>query len=199
MEGRKIASGPGDSAILFLPLAMKNAGADYAAVTKESADSSALLGLLLQGKIDGHTSFLTTARILGAVVEKTGKTPVFVHYGKDLGMYGSVIFAREEFLTEKPEVAKRTFEAIECAYNAAREDPDMIGDTLVAEFAEKKRDAEMAAVEAGLGSIFGTDSYEKYGFGWDMDRLTRTYENTMLVQGGDATADPADFIYVVPE
>ncbi len=196
LEGRKLASGPGDAAILMLPLAMGEAGGDIGKVETEKADFSALLGLLLQGKIDGHTTFLTTASVLSAVVENAGKSPKFIHFGKDLNMYGSVLFANEQFLAERPDVAKRAVEAVQCVLTAARDNPDAAVDALVSAFPEKKRAAELAAINGGIKLIFGSDAYQANGFDWDAGRTKTTFDNTMRSQGASETfGAPSDFIH----
>ena len=196
LEGRKLASGPGDAAIQMLPLAMEMSGGDIGAVKSEKADFSALLGLLLQGKIDGHTTFLTTSKILSAVVSKTGKKPKFIHFGKDLNMYGSVLFASEKFLAERPQVAKKAVDAVQCALQAAQKNPDAAVDALKAKFPEKKREAELAAVAGGIELIFDSEAYKANGFAWDEARIKTTYTNTMRSQGDDTKfGKSSDFVH----
>jgi NitT/TauT family transport system substrate-binding protein len=197
LEGRSLASGPGDSAILMLPLAMKMAGADYSKIEHQKADFSALLGLLLQGKIDSHTTFLTTGRILQNVVNKTGKKAEFIHFGNSLGIYGSTIFANEKFLKERPGVARKVIKAVQCTYLAARKDPEATADALLGEFPEKKRGAEMASIHGGIDLVFNTETYKRSGFDWAMDQVQKTYESTMQAQGRKATGDASRFLHIV--
>lgn len=196
LEGRKLASGPGDAGILMLPLAMELAGGDFAKVEAEKADFSALLGLLLQGKIDGHTTFLTTSKVLSAVVIKAGKTPKFIHFGKDLNMYGSVLFANEQFLSERPDVARKAVEAVQCALEAARKNPDSAVDALMEKFPEKKREAELAAIAGGIELIFNSDAYAANGFAFDEARTKTTFTNTMRSQNKDAAfGSSSEFVH----
>ena len=183
LEGLKLAAGPGDSNIQLLPYAMELAGADFKKVEAERADFSALLGLLLREKVDAFTTFLTTAQILKAVAKGAGKEVAFYHYGRDLKIYGSVIFATDEFLKERPEVAKRLMAGMKCAYEAARADPDAAADALLAEYPSKKRGAEMASISGGIILTFGAETYQEHGFDWDMDRVARTFGLALTAQG----------------
>ena len=185
LEGLKLAAGPGDSNIQILPHAMQLAGADFEKVHTERADFSALLGLLLQEKVDVFTTFLTTAQILKTVSMKAGKEVAFYHYGKDLNVYGSVVFATDDFLKTRPDVAMRLMDGMQCAYEAARADLDAAADALLAEFPSKKRDAELAAIRGGSILTFEADAYGKHGFAWDMDRVARTFELSLKAQGED--------------
>ena len=186
LEGLKLAAGPGDSNIQLLPYAMQLAGADFNKVQAERADFSALLGLLLREKVEAFTTFLTTAQILKAVAKSAGKEVAFYHYGRDLKIYGSVIFATDEFLKERPEVAKRLVAGMKCAYEAARADPDAAADALLAEYPSKKRDAELASIRGGMILTFGAETYKTHGFDWDMDRIARTFELALTAQGEKA-------------
>ena len=162
---------------------MQLAGADFTKVKAERADFSALLGLLLQEKVDAFTTFLTTAQILKTVSRSAGKDVAFYHYGRDLKIYGSVIFATDKFLNERPDVAKRLIAGMECAYEAARADPDAAVDALLAEFPSKKRDADLASIRGGIILTFEADTYGKHGFNWDMDRVARTFQLALTAQG----------------
>tara|TARA_R110000751_G_scaffold95381_7_gene186510 strand:+ start:24018 stop:24995 length:978 start_codon:yes stop_codon:yes gene_type:complete len=195
LEGRVLAHGPGDSAIQMLPIAMENAGADLSKVKTETVDFSALLGLLIQGKSDAQTTFMTTGRILQNVLKKAGKEGTLIHFGEDLDMYGSVVFASHTFLDTRPEVAARANKALQCAYLKGKDDPVTIADALLAEFPEKKRDAEEASIEAALDLVFDNDVFKANGFTWDMERVNATFKNAKQAQGETASGDASQFIH----
>ena len=183
LEGLKLAAGPGDSNIQMLPYAMQLAGADFKKVKAERADFSALLGLLLREKVEAFTTFLTTAQILKAVSKSAGKEVAFYHYGRDLKIYGSVIFATDKFLKERPAVAKRLMAGMKCAYETARANPDAAADALLAAFPSKKRGAELASIRGGIILTFGAGTYKTHGFDWDMDKVARTFQLALTAQG----------------
>jgi len=195
LEGRVLSHGPGDSAIQMLPIAMQNAGADLSKVETQTVDFSALLGLLIQGKSDAQTSFLTTARILQNVLAGAGKEGKVIHFGQDLDMYGSVVFATQDFLNERPEVAARAAKALQCAYSKGNENPASAADALLAEFPEKKRAAEEASIAAAQQLIFGNATHEANGFSWDMQRVQTTFKNAKMAKGEDASGDATQFIH----
>ena len=183
LEGLKLAAGPGDSNIQMLPYAMQLAGADFKKVKAERADFSALLGLLLREKVEAFTTFLTTAQILKAVSKSAGKEVAFYHSGRDFEIYGSVIFATDTFLKERPAVAKRLMAGMKCAYEAARANPDAAADALLAAFPSKKRGAELASIRGGIILTFGAGTYKTHGFEWDMDKVARTFQLALTAQG----------------
>lgn len=195
LEGKKLGSGPGDVTTKMLPVAMEAQGADFSKVERETADYSALFGLLLQGRTDANTTFLTTAHILDSVAKRAGKEVSFIHFGKDLDMYGQVVFANGKFLAERPDVAHKVIEATECVFEAIRVQPDIGLDALLAEFPEKKRDAEMASVSGGLDLIFNNETFAEHGFAWDDERVLNTFRNVSKAQGLDAEGDPLSVIY----
>ena len=95
----------------------------------------------------------------------------------------SVIFATDQFLGERPDVAKRLVAGMKCAYEAARADPDAAADAPLAEFPSKKRAADLASIRGGIILTFESETYQKHGFDWDMDRVARTFELALTAQG----------------
>lgn len=195
LEGRKLAHGPGDSAIQMLPIAMEKSGADLSKVETLTADFSALLGLLIQGKSDAQTTCLTTGRILQNVLKNVGKDGKLIHFGNELDMYGSVVLANQAFLDESPEVAARVVKALQCSYAKANDDPSTAADALLGEFPEKKRPAEEASIAAALELIFTNDVFEANGFAWDLERVETTVRNAKRAKGEEASGDGSQFIH----
>jgi len=198
LEGRSLASAPGDSTVVMLPLAMKETGADFSKVGRMSADVSALFGLLMQGKTDAITTFMTTGNILQGIASSSGKQLDLIHFGADLDIYGSAIFANEKFIQSKPDVVARVVKAGECIYEKARENLGSSVDALMAAFPTKKRPNEQAAAEAGLDLVFDNATYREHGFSWDMAKVQSTFEKSLEAQGLPVSGHGADYVVKQP-
>lgn len=198
LEGHKLASAPGDSTVVMLPLAMTDAGADFSEVERMSADVSALFGLLMQGKTDAITTFMTTGKILQGIASSAGRQLDLIHFGADLGIYGSVIFANQSFIGSKPDIVARVVKAGECIYEKARANPDSVVDALMEAFPTKKRENEAAAAKAGLSLVFDNATFKEHGFSWDMARVERTLKMSLEAQGLTASGSGADYVVQQP-
>lgn len=198
LEGHKLASAPGDSTVTMLPLAMKDVGADFSKVERMSADVSALFGLLMQGKADAITTFMTTGNILRGIASASGKQLDLIHFGADLGIYGSVIFANKSFIESKPDVAARVVKAGKCVLEKAHANPEAAVDALMEAFPTKKRENEDAGAKAGLSLVFDNATYKEHGFSWDMAKVERTFERSLEAQGLSASGTGADYVVQQP-
>lgn len=183
LEGKRLAAGPGDSNIKVLPYAMTLQDADFSKVDFESVDFSALLGMLLRGQIDAFTTFKTTGDILAPVAQEAGRPVDFFHYGKDLGVYGPVIFAGSEVLKNDPELVERFRSAAECSYLAAHNDPQGALDSLMTAFPDRTSASEMAGIEAGIENMFDPAVYDVAGFNWIPDRVAQTIDFALSAEG----------------
>ena len=188
LEGRKLVNAPGDSTVLLLPAAMKEAGADFSRVQNEKVDATALFGLLMQGQADAMTTFTTTGAVLRGVAANVGRDLKLIHFGADLDIYGSTIFAGEK-IAGNADLVGRFAAAAKCVLEAARENPASAVDALLAAYPEKERDAEMASANAVMDLIFDNDTYQANGFGWDMDKVQRTFELSLESQGLEPEGD----------
>lgn len=173
LENKTLGVGPGDSVFQMLPYVMEREGGDIRKVKVEQVDFSALLGMLVQQRIDAFTTFRSTAAILSVNVEKMGKNVSFYHFGSKLENYGLVLFGNTRFLAEKSDIAQKVIKGLQCAYTLARKDPDGVVDALLEKFPDRKRDVEMASVKVGIEETFPAYVFDKYGFAWDPARVDR--------------------------
>jgi ABC-type nitrate/sulfonate/bicarbonate transport system substrate-binding protein len=171
---------------------MKRAGADFSKVKIEQADFSALLGLLLQDRVDGILSFTTTGAVLAVAAAKAGHELEFYHYGKDIGTYGSVFFGAERFFQEKPDTARSVVKALECSYRAANEDVEAAATAFVARFPEKDREDVIVGAKAMSQIVFDTETFTANGFTWDEERLKNTLKLALEAQGIDGEVKEVD-------
>lgn len=196
LENKTLGAGPGDSVFQVLPYATAREGGDFKKVNVEQVDFSALLGMLLQKRLDAFTTFRSTAAILDTSAESMGRKVAFYHFGKKIDAYGLVLFANTGFLTEKPDVAQRVIEGLQCAYTLARNDPDGVVDALLEEFPDRKRAVELASVKVGIDETFQNDAFDKHGFSWDPDRVRRNLEFTLSAHGLDPSrVDVSDIVW----
>lgn len=192
LEGLTIAAGPGDSNLQVLPIIMKRAGADFSKVKIEQADFSALLGLLLQDRVNAILSFKTTGSVLAVAAANAGRELDFYHYGKDIGTYGMVFFGSERFLQEKPDTARRVAKGLECAYQAAYKDSEAAVAAFLARFPEKNREDVVVGARAASQLIFDTETFAANGFNWDEGRLKNTLKLALEAQGINSEVKKVD-------
>jgi NitT/TauT family transport system substrate-binding protein len=195
LEGRKLASAPGDAGIVLLPIAAKKAGVDFDKINRTSADPAALAGLLIQGKVDAITSYVTTAAVLRGVAQAAGKDLRLIEFGKDLDIYSNSLLTSDSMIKAKPGLVKRLRDAVECAYKATRDHTEEAIATMAAVVPGMDKAREMNSAKAGLQLIFGNPSFEKSGFAWDMDRVKRTLDVTKQSQGLRSDTDAASLVY----
>ena len=198
LEGRSLAAGPGDSNIQALPYAMKLAGGDFSKVKFEQADFSALLGMLMQGRVDSFTTFDGTAGVLIPIAAAAGREVNFYNYGGGLHIYGLALFANSIWLADHRDLARRVVEGAQCAYLDGRAHPEAALDAMLAEFPDRKRDVEMAGIQSGIGAMFAPEVFDKYGFGWNAERVANTLSFNMAAHGFTEVKVKAEDLVAAP-
>ncbi|MDF2114443.1 ABC transporter substrate-binding protein [Roseiarcaceae bacterium H3SJ34-1] len=190
LEGRSLASGPGDGGVLMVPLAMKNDGGDGSKIEYRTIEPSALAGSLLQGRVDSILSYVTTAAGIDAVAKKSGLSIRTLDFGKDLGIYGDAFFASEDMIKTNPGLVARFQKAVDCSYRGAQKDQEGAVKAMVAAAPEMEFERELMLAKIGWGLIFNSTSP---ALKWDAERLKRTAEATAASQSLQTVPDPATF------
>jgi NitT/TauT family transport system substrate-binding protein len=187
LEGKALAAGPGEGGSLIIPLAMRNEGGDMSKVDQRTVEPAALAGALLQGQVDGIISYTTTAVGIGMMAKPTGKSLRTLDFGKNLGIYGDVIFATDQRTQENADLVNRFRDAVRCSYEAARKNPEAAVAVMTKKFPEMVGDREVVLAKVGFGLIFDSPSP---ALAWDIDRVKRTVDVTKGAQNlpGDIDA-----------
>lgn len=194
-EGKTIAAAPGDSTVQVLPLAFQSAKADFAKVKVQSVEASTLTGLLLQGKVDGITTFVTSAILINKAAAQVGKTVEALPFGADLGIYSNSVFTSDKLLAENPGLVARFRKGAICAFDktSANLVPAMEAMNRAVTGIDVPLHAEVATL-AMKQLVYGAAAHKKAGFGWDLDTVARTVDIATKAQGLTSTLPASDFV-----
>jgi NitT/TauT family transport system substrate-binding protein len=194
LEGRTIAHAPGDSGIKILPVAFRQAGADFGKVKVETVEAATLSGLLIQGQVDAITTFVSTARLINAAAEKVGKSVVTVNFAADLGVYSNALLTSDALAAGNPDLVGRFREAAICSLEAARADPQAAVEAMNAVVGGLDVPLHVATAKLSLPLVFDDPKFAASGFGWNMDGVAATLAVARTAQGVETALTPADFI-----
>lgn len=191
LEGRKVGAAPGDSSIILLPIAMKQAGADFTKIQKVTADSGALTGLLLQGNVDADTTYVTSGITIVDAGKSVGKDVQLINFGQHLGIYSNALFTSDDLLEKNPGLAKRFKEGAVCAFDGAHANLDRAVAALVAQVGGLDVASQRPIAVVALSLAYDSPAYKKAGFGWDTDQVARTLAILTEAQGVSTDLAPA--------
>ena len=111
LVGKTVATAKGSVSELLFPAYAKLAGLDASKVTMQGAQTTALNGLMAQGKVDALSTFLLSQGALKTVAKKDITVMPYSEYLSDL--FGNAIIAREELIeSDKDTVQKFTAAAM---------------------------------------------------------------------------------------
>ncbi len=198
LEGHSIGSSVGNAAMTFLPVGMEIVGGDLSKVIIETADGSALNGLLLGGQIDALASYVTSTVMLQSMAEQAGKKVRSIGYGDALDIYNASLFTSDAMIAENPELVARFVKAAQCTYNAARANPEAALDAMVAGTEGMDRATQVNSVPFSMNFAFNNPTFEKNGYAWDLARVTHNIEIVAKVTPDMPIVAAEDVVYVVP-
>jgi len=194
LEGKTVASAPGDSGIQILPVAFEQAGADFAKVKTQTVEPATLAGLLIQGKVDAITTYVTTAMIINRSAEQAGKSVSTINFGADLGVYSNSVLASDALIESNPDLVKRFREAAICAYDGAKGNLPAAVKAMDAAVTGMDIPLHTAIAETALPLVYDSPAYKKSGFGWDPAGVAATLSVAAKSQGITTDADPMSFV-----
>jgi NitT/TauT family transport system substrate-binding protein len=195
LEGKKVATTPGNSHSLFFPLVARRNGVNPDKVGWTTVDPTAMAPMLIAGKVDGAVFYETHHYYINKQAEREGKKIVplrFSDYGFKINSW--VIFATEQTLKEKPDLMRRFLRASQKAIQWANTNREEVAKL------HNQRHPEVAADDA-LGSLRTMLSYtinddaKRVGFGrFDKEQLANTYKVVADAQKLDPAVDPQSFV-----
>jgi NitT/TauT family transport system substrate-binding protein len=111
IEGKKVAFTPGDAPRRMFPAFAKASGIDESKVSWLSVDPNSKNAVLLNHQTDGMVTYLFTLPVLQKAAQNGDQVGTFVYgdYGADF--YSNGIGAMEDYVKEKPEVARNFVQA----------------------------------------------------------------------------------------
>jgi NitT/TauT family transport system substrate-binding protein len=106
IEGKKIAFTPGDSPRRMFPAFAKASGIDESKVSWLSVDPNSKNAVLLNHQTEGMVTYIFTLPVLQKAAQNGDQVGAFVYGDFGADFYSNGIGAMEEYLKEKPTVAR---------------------------------------------------------------------------------------------
>ncbi len=194
LEGKKVASAPGDAGMQFLPIGMQIAGADFSKITKMGVDPATLVGLLIQGKIDAITTYVTTGISVNEAAMQVGRKIRMIPFGQALQIYNVSLFSSDALIQSNPDLVARMIAAAKCSFDKAREHPEASIDAIVDQVSGLQRESQTNLVPASYQLAFDNPFFKANGFAWNDERVAHTVAIVKEAQGIEAPLDPANFV-----
>ena len=195
LEGKKVATTPGNSHSLYFPLVARRNGVNPDKVAWTTVDPTAMASLLIAGKVDGAVFYETHHYYINKQAQREGKKIIplrFSDYGFKINSW--VIYATEQTLKDKPDLVRRFLRASQKAIqwaNANQDEAARLHNQLHPE----------VAVDDALGSLRTMMSYtvtedaKRVGFGkFDPEQLANTYKVVADSQQLDPAVAPQSFV-----
>lgn len=190
LEGKTVATQPGNAMLLYLPLIARSNGFDFAKINVTNVEAAAMAGLLLQGRVDAAAFFATNVDFInrqGAQIGKKVKALRYADYG--LRIYGQCMAATTQMIAEKPDMLVRFLRATFKSRLFGRDNPEETVALHVKTFAEVNPADALLSLKAALPYMFNEITTED-GLGkFNMDRLKATYLTVAESQGLDMGFD----------
>lgn len=199
LEGRSIGSSVGNAAMQYLPLGLELVGADRSKIEEVTAESSALNGLLLQGRVDALASYVTSTVQIQAIAENAGKKVRSIGYGDMLDIYNASLFTSDKMIAEHPDLVARVVKGAQCTYDAARANPDAAIDAMVAGVEGMQRETQVKSVPFSMNFAFNNAVFQANGYKWNLDRVNHNIEVVDKVSPLGKTLTAQDVVYSVAE
>ncbi len=175
--GAKIAASQTDSARVILPIIYEQHDLDASQLQWETADPSVYIALLSNGQAD-----LMTASLDGDVpmLERTLGQRDEIHFASFSGwgydVFGYLLIARNDRLSEDPESAKRFAEATRKAVEYAIDNPEETAEIMVKYNPTLNYDTTLAQWQQSIKAI-RTPFVEEHGYGAATEaRVQRTID-----------------------
>jgi NitT/TauT family transport system substrate-binding protein len=195
LEGRSVASAPGDAGMQFLPIGMKIAGADFAKIKQISSEPATLAGLLIQGKVDALTSYVTSAMSIDQAAMQVGKKTRAIAFGQQLNIYNAALFTSDKLIAEHPDLVKRFYTGAACSYDKSQKNVDAALDAMVAQVSGMTRESQADLTVFSYKLAFDSPTFKQHGYKWYAPRVAHTVEIVREGQGITQEVDPASVVY----
>jgi NitT/TauT family transport system substrate-binding protein len=195
LEGKKVATTPGNSHSLYFPLVARRNNVNPDKVTWATVDPTAMAAMLIAGKVDGAVFYETHHYYINKQAQRDGKKIIplkFSDYG--FKIYSWVLYANEQSIKEKPDLMRRfvraSHKAVQWA-NANREEVAKLHSQTHPEVAE---DDALGSLRTML-SYTVTEDAKRLGVGkFDREQLANTYKVVADAQSLDPKIDPQSFV-----
>ncbi len=182
LVGKKLGAPVGDAPRRLWPVFAAAVGIAPDSVEWVTMEPKLRETFLLQKQVDAISGFTTTFKPnLSKAGKKDADLVVFDFKDNGLPMYGNVLFAREEFIKQNPDLIKGFAKATLKGMKDTIKDPDAaLKSVLGATQQPMDAVAEKMRLEIALNGLFVNDEVKKEGlFGLDPVRMQTTLDQTV--------------------
>ena len=191
-EGKSIASEPGGSSFIMLPIFFKLAGVDAGKVKVIPTDPTSKVPGLLAGRFEGVGSYLVSDP---PVIVASGEEPVVFAY-TDYGfkMYSNGLIASDKQIQEDPDLVRRFVQATFKGIKYANDHPDEAAQILVKHVPEINPKAAKMGIELAC-QILWTDEALANGIGYMTKEMWELTQKNMVDYMGLKQPFPVEELY----
>jgi len=191
-EGKSIASEPGGSSFIMLPIFFKLAGVDASKVKVIPTDPTSKVPGLLAGRFEGVGSYLVSDP---PVIVASGEEPVVFAY-TDYGfkMYSNGLIASDKQIQEDPDLVRRFVQATFKGIKYANDHPDEAAQILVKHVPEINPKAAKMGIELAC-QILWTDEAMANGIGYMTKEMWELNQKNMVDYMGLKQPFPVEELY----
>lgn len=196
VRGMTIATSPFTSSNVYLPLILADLGMTEEDITLNKMDPGALGPTLMTGQADAIIAWVVDVTRYTTQAESAGKDIVVIPWSTaGLDLYSASVIANDDFLAERPDVARRFLEAYQRSVVFASENPAEAAAAVVSVVPE----LDLASIEGGVNDamlLVFNEVTEADGLGvFEPGRLASTWERVAAAQGFDVDAlDPETIV-----
>ena len=196
LEGKTLATTPGNSHRNYFPIAARMAGLDPDTVSWTVVDATAMPSLLINKRVDGVPYFTSNASFVEPQAKAIGDELVvipFADYGFDI--YSYCIYARDDVIEEQPDMLKRFLAATVRSFVWARDNPEEAARLHKERWPDTKYEDNLAGWVDLSGNMFGKDKSVNWTGHYDMAKVQKTYDVLVESRGLNPDFAVADVIH----
>jgi NitT/TauT family transport system substrate-binding protein len=196
LEGRRLAGAPGSSVRVFLPLVLARNGVDINRIELVQSEPATMGPLLVSGQAHAVMGFLPNLPRFAAMARQQNQTVRALEFADALQIYGNVLFASEQTLATRGDVARRFVGALVRSLEYTRDNPREAFAAISAAVPGLNPEGDFAALELAIKLMFDSDVARRLPTGsLDAAQLRRTWEVLAEAQGLPVAAtDPETFV-----
>jgi NitT/TauT family transport system substrate-binding protein len=191
-EGKSIASEPGGSSFIMLPIFFKLAGVDASKVNVIPTDPTSKVPGLLAGRFEGVGSYLVSDPPV--IVANGGEPVVFPYTDYGFKMYSNGLIAADKLIKEDPDLVRRFVQATFKGIKYANDHPDEGAQILVKHVPEINLAAAKMGIELAC-QILWTDEAKANGIGYMTKEMWELTQKNMVDFMGLKQTFPVDELF----
>ena len=192
LKGKKVATSPFSSSNGFLPLVLKGHDLTEDDIKLVKTDPGTLGPMMITGRTDAVIGWATNSELFKEQAASAGKEIVSMPWSNEgLSLYSYSLLASEDFLKERPDVAKRFVKAFKKSIEFTYANPEKAGTGINAIVPEVSAESVSAQIKSVTNLVYN-DITEHDGFGvFTAERIAQTWKYVALANGLDnETLDP---------